>query len=125
MSRSQLPTLVLLACSLPCAVSHAQLVVDDSGLPTEGSYTENVDFGDVDGDGDWDVAIADGGDAGLAGCQVQADRAAFGIHEGVDLRGQPAAGMSHAAMLIAPLFVAAPCWRTRTHELSIMTMSPS
>jgi hypothetical protein len=35
-----------------------------SGNPFNNSYTENVDFGDVDNDGDWDAVFADGGDLG-------------------------------------------------------------
>jgi hypothetical protein len=31
-------------------------------IPATGSQTENVDFGDIDQDGDWDAVIADGGD---------------------------------------------------------------
>src|SRR5262245_33306558 len=44
--------------------SSAQFVVDASKIPATGSSTENVDFGDIDLDGDWDVAVADGGDDG-------------------------------------------------------------
>jgi len=47
---------------------HAQFVVDaskiPSGSPFNNSSTENVDFADIDLDGDWDVAAADGGDDG-------------------------------------------------------------
>jgi len=32
-------------------------------LPNTGGRSENVDFADIDHDGDWDAAIADGGDA--------------------------------------------------------------
>jgi hypothetical protein len=32
------------------------------GSPFNNSWSENVDFGDVDGDGDWDAIFADGGD---------------------------------------------------------------
>ena len=35
-----------------------------SGNPANNSFTENVDFGDVDLDGDWDIVMADGGDQG-------------------------------------------------------------
>jgi hypothetical protein len=46
----------------------AQYVVDSSkipsGSPGNNSSTENADFADVDLDGDWDVAMADGGDGG-------------------------------------------------------------
>ena len=47
--------------------ANAQYVEDNSGNPTGAgiaSSTENVDFGDVDLDGDWDAIFADGGDAG-------------------------------------------------------------
>jgi hypothetical protein len=47
--------------------AQAQYVVDNSGNPTGpgiASSTENVDFGDVDLDGDWDAVFADGGDTG-------------------------------------------------------------
>ena len=33
-----------------------------SGNPGNNSRSENVDFGDVDHDGDWDAIFADGGD---------------------------------------------------------------
>jgi hypothetical protein len=33
-----------------------------SQFPQSGSQTENIDFADVDLDGDWDAAVADGGD---------------------------------------------------------------
>ena len=36
------------------------------GSPNNNSFSENVDFGDVDLDGDLDAAFADGGDAGNA-----------------------------------------------------------
>ncbi len=49
-------------------VAQAQFSVDTTrlplGSPFNSSSTENVDFGDVDLDGDWDVALADGGDDG-------------------------------------------------------------
>jgi hypothetical protein len=35
-----------------------------TGAPHNASYTENVDFGDIDGDGDLDAIFADGGDNG-------------------------------------------------------------
>ncbi len=35
-----------------------------SRIPANGGYTENVDFADVDGDGDMDCALAEGGDGG-------------------------------------------------------------
>src|SRR5688572_30595752 len=47
--------------------AHAQWFVDNvtdipQGPPYNNSRTENVDFGDVDLDGDWDAIFADGGD---------------------------------------------------------------
>jgi len=33
-----------------------------SQFPQTGSQTENIDFADIDHDGDWDAAVADGGD---------------------------------------------------------------
>ena len=49
--------------------SNAQSFVQEDlllvgGAPFNTSVTDNVDFGDVDLDGDWDVAMADGGDSG-------------------------------------------------------------
>jgi hypothetical protein len=35
-------------------------------IPPSGDYTENVDFADIDNDGDWDAAFAEGGDNGNA-----------------------------------------------------------
>jgi hypothetical protein len=52
------------ASSGPPQAGGDPLVVDNSGNPTGpgiNSPTENVDFGDVDLDGDWDAAFADGG----------------------------------------------------------------
>lgn len=57
----------LLATSLLCASVTAQSFVINTadipqGSPFNNNDTENVDFGDVDGDGDWDAAFADGGE---------------------------------------------------------------
>jgi hypothetical protein len=64
MGRMKLP-LTLLALALPAS---AQFTLAPekipSGFPDNASRTENVDFGDVDLDGDWDVVMADGGDFG-------------------------------------------------------------
>ncbi len=54
---------------LLCApVAAAQFVDNTTDIPAAGpgndSSSENVDFGDVDGDGDWDAVFADGGDTG-------------------------------------------------------------
>jgi len=35
-------------------------------IPPSADYTENVDFADIDNDGDWDAAFAEGGDNGNA-----------------------------------------------------------
>ena len=45
--------------------ANAQIFIDNqsaipSGNPANNSYSENVDFGDVDLDGDWDAVFADG-----------------------------------------------------------------
>jgi len=37
-----------------------------SDVPGSADYTENVDFADIDNDGDWDAAFAEGGDNGNA-----------------------------------------------------------
>ena len=47
--------------------ANAQFTSNTTDIPTSGaannSWSENVDFGDIDLDGDWDAAWADGGDA--------------------------------------------------------------
>ena len=43
-----------------------QFTHDIADVPPSGDYTENVDFADVDNDGDWDAAFAEGGDFGNA-----------------------------------------------------------
>ena len=60
------PLAVLFAAS---GSSSAQVFVSEPGLipniPAQNlNWSENVDFADIDHDGDWDAAIADGGDAG-------------------------------------------------------------
>jgi VCBS repeat protein len=60
----------LSVCSLAITVlgstASSQFVNNTTDIPTDvsgnGSSTENVDFADVDNDGDWDAAFADGGD---------------------------------------------------------------
>lgn len=41
-----------------------EVTVIPSGPTQNGGDTENIDFGDIDGDGDWDVVFANGGDLG-------------------------------------------------------------
>jgi hypothetical protein len=59
-----------LVAALVCAQqAGAQVFVNSpgnipSGSPGNNSMTEQVDFADIDLDGDWDVGIADGGDIG-------------------------------------------------------------
>jgi hypothetical protein len=55
--------------TLLCAAVRAQSFINDTtsipqGAPFNANDSEQVDFGDVDGDGDIDVAIATGGDSG-------------------------------------------------------------
>src|SRR5690606_23197150 len=56
--------------------------------------------------------------------QVQLDRQASSINQCVDLDSQTAAGKSQAAIWVR-LFRVAPCWWTRTEELSIINHSAS
>jgi len=58
------PCLVSLAAIATSAWTPAQIFTraPASQFPQTGSATENVDFADVDLDGDWDAAVADGGD---------------------------------------------------------------
>ncbi|MHC4375051.1 MAG: FG-GAP repeat domain-containing protein [Planctomycetota bacterium] len=42
----------------------AQFTLATQGVPTDSRSTEHVDFADVDLDGDWDAAFANGGDSG-------------------------------------------------------------
>lgn len=63
------PASVLIALVLGPAFAAAQTFVSGSaqipsGAPFNNSRTENVDFADVDLDGDFDAAFADGGDGG-------------------------------------------------------------
>lgn len=46
------------------STAFAQFQQQSGVIPNTGSSSENVDFGDIDLDGDWDAVIADGGDDG-------------------------------------------------------------
>ncbi len=66
-SNSLLWSSSLLGTLLLSGTASAQNFVDNqadipSGSPFNNSRSENVDFGDVDQDGDWDAVFADGGD---------------------------------------------------------------
>ncbi len=61
-------TLRIAGAVLLSGAASAQSFVDNTsdipqGNPGNNSRSENVDFGDVDHDGDWDAVFADGGDA--------------------------------------------------------------
>ena len=57
----------IVSLALCAGSAQAQFASNNTDIPTGGaanaSRTENVDFGDVDQDGDWDAVFADGGDA--------------------------------------------------------------
>ncbi len=55
---------LLVAVLLLAPTAGAQFVRNTTSIPPSSSATENVDFGDVDNDGDWDAVFANGGDAG-------------------------------------------------------------
>ena len=61
-------TALLLFCVISAlfpGTAQAQFIRNMTSVPTGNiGATENVDFGDVDGDGDWDAVFADGGDLG-------------------------------------------------------------
>lgn len=62
--------------------------------------------------------------AGLARRQLELDRAPLRIDEGVDLCGETASRATETT-ISTPLFPVAPCWWTRTTEVSIIWTSPS
>ena len=70
MAQTTARSAILVATGLCIATSVAQAQFQDnttdipSGNPNNNSRSENVDFADIDLDGDWDAAFADGGDAG-------------------------------------------------------------
>ena len=64
-----LRTLAIALCLARAPAVGAQSFVKETalipfGAPGNSSSTENVDFGDIDGDGDFDAIFADGGDGG-------------------------------------------------------------
>jgi hypothetical protein len=64
MSLSPRALLVLPCSGLFAVAAFAQAFTSQPAqIPATGSLTENVDFGDIDQDGDWDAVIADGGDS--------------------------------------------------------------
>src|SRR3984957_16246214 len=94
--------------------------------------------------GEEDLALAETGEhvvsaspvMSLPGRQLQQNRQAVGVDEGMDFRGQSASRAPHAAgssvvpsggrRFFGPPFLPfAPCWWTRIEELSIICKSPS
>ena len=59
-----LPVLGLAVIGLSSSTSAQQFVRNTVDIPGSSSATENVDFADVDKDGDWDAIFANGGDLG-------------------------------------------------------------
>lgn len=62
--------------------------------------------------------------AGLARRELDEDRSALGIDERVELGREPASGTTQTS-IDTPLFAVAPCWWTRTTEVSIIWTLPS
>ncbi len=54
----------LTVLGLTSAAYAQQMPRNTADIPTSSGSTENVDFADVDNDGDWDAVFADGGDVG-------------------------------------------------------------
>ena len=61
----------------------------------------------------------------LATGQAQRDGTAISVNEGMDLAREATSGTSHAAISSSPFLPVAPCWWTRTHLESIITISPA
>jgi hypothetical protein len=62
--------------------------------------------------------------AGLARRELDEDGSALLVDEGMELGGEAASGTTQTA-IETPLFAVAPCWWTRTTEVSIIWTSPS
>jgi hypothetical protein len=61
------PALALLVVAAAATTARAQQFQrNTTDIPPTSDYTENVDFADIDNDGDWDAAFAEGGDFGNA-----------------------------------------------------------
>lgn len=97
MTRSLAGPLCAAALALCARSNSAQLFQDASGqIPATQSYTEDCDFADVDHDGDWDVALADGGDQGNDQSRLWVNRAglqggALGLYADVTATQLPVA----------------------------------
>jgi hypothetical protein len=61
---SKLSTLVAFSIALSAGAAAQQFVHNTTDVPPSASRTENVDFGDIDNDGDWDALFGNGGDFG-------------------------------------------------------------
>ncbi len=59
-----LPVLGLAVIGMGSIAGAQQFIHNTADVPGSSSSTENVDFADVDKDGDWDAVFANGGDAG-------------------------------------------------------------
>ena len=64
MQGARIPLALLVLAAVPSAQFLNDPTKIPAGAPDNSSITENVDFGDVDLDGDWDALCADGGDWG-------------------------------------------------------------
>ena len=58
-------TALFLLCGAT-SVRAQQFLRNQTDIPPTSDFTENVDFADIDNDGDWDAAFAEGGDNGNA-----------------------------------------------------------
>jgi hypothetical protein len=63
-SRRRIFQVVSASLALAAPASAQSFISTPAQIPANAGYTENVDFADVDGDGDRDAALAEGGDFG-------------------------------------------------------------